>query len=46
MPENYLSRIDAAKMLSILSRKVFGNSKLNTETCAYTDIGNYDDVTK
>ncbi len=46
MPENYLSRIDAAKMLSILSRKVFGNSKLNSEACAYTDISSYEDITK
>lgn len=46
MPDNYLSRVDAAKMLSILSRKVFENSKLNQESCAYTDISNYDDTTK
>lgn len=46
MPENYLSRVDAAKMLSILSRKVFGNNVLNKEACAYTDITSYDDTTK
>ena len=46
MPDNYLSRVDAAKMLSILSRKVFGMNKINTETCSYTDISGYDDTTK
>lgn len=46
MPENYLSRVDAAKMLSVLSRKVFGNNVLNKESCAYTDIASYDDITK
>jgi hypothetical protein len=46
MPENYLSRVDAAKMLSVLSRKVFGNTKLNSEACAYTDVRTYDDTTK
>lgn len=45
-PDNYLSRVDASKMLSILSRKIFGNNKLNTEKCAYTDILSFDDVTK
>ena len=46
MPDNYLSRIDAAKMLSILSRKVFGNSVVNNETCAYKDISSYDATTQ
>ncbi len=46
MPENYLSRVDAAKMLSILSRKVFGSTKPNSEACAYTDISTYEDITK
>jgi len=46
MPENYLSRIDASKMLSILSRKVFDLTKINDETCAYSDISTYDEATQ
>jgi hypothetical protein len=46
MPENYLSRVDASKMLSVLARKVFGSNKLNTEACAYTDVSMFDDTTK
>lgn len=45
-PDNYLSRVDASKMLSILSRKVFGNSKPNNDACAYTDISLFDETTK
>lgn len=46
MPENYLTRIDAAKMLSVLSRTVFGNNKIIGDPCTYTDIKAYDDITK
>jgi hypothetical protein len=46
MPENYLTRVDAAKMLSILSRKVFGNSTVKNTGCGYSDIAKYDEITK
>lgn len=46
MPDNYLSRVDSAKMLSILSRTVFGNTIGTGDGCTYTDIGNYDTITQ
>jgi|GEM_PF-2542776 len=46
MPDNYLTRVDAAKMLSVLSKNVFNRTTQINTNCVYGDTLEFDAITQ